>query len=114
MGFNSEKTDFNEKKFETLYPVNELDSYNGEELKKYSETVMADVDAIIINFSKVSYLNSSGLRELIQILKMMKENDKVLFLTSVNSEIMKIFTSTNLNRLFNIFENNDDAMRFLV
>ncbi|MGD9806946.1 MAG: STAS domain-containing protein [Deferribacterales bacterium] len=113
MGFNSEKTEFGEKHIETLYPVNELDSYNGEELKKYSGDVLPGVDAIIINFSKVSYLNSSGLRELIQILKLLKENNKILLLTSVNSEIMKIFTSTNLNRLFNIYDTNEDALNFL-
>jgi len=113
MGFNSEKTEFGEKHIEILYPVNELDSYNGEELKKYSGDVLHGVDAIIINFSKVSYLNSSGLRELIQILKLLKENNKALFLTCVNSEIMKIFTSTNLTRLFNICDTNEDALNFL-
>jgi len=114
MGFNSERIEFGEKMFETLYPVNELDSYNGEELKKYCTEVIDKVDAVIINFSKVSYLNSSGLRELIQILKLIKEKNKQLFLTGVNLEIMKIFTSTNLNRLFNIYGTNEDAMRFLV
>jgi len=103
MAFNSEKTEFGEKNFEVLYPINELDSYNGEELKKYAEENIESVDAVIINFSKVTYLNSSGLRELIQMLKMMKENNKAFFLTNVNGEIMKIFTSTNLNKLFNIY-----------
>lgn len=114
MAFNSENIDFGGKKFETLYPINELDSYNGEELKKYAGENITAADAVIINFSKVSYLNSSGLRELIQILKLMKENSKPLFLTGVNDEIMKIFTSTNLNRLFSIYSSNEEAMRFCV
>lgn len=114
MAFNSEKTEFGGKQFETLYPINELDSYNGEELKKYAGEVLGDIDAVIINFSKVSYLNSSGLRELIQMLKMMKENNKAFFLTNVTGEIMKIFTSTNLNKLFNIYSTNEEAMRYLV
>ncbi|PLX68306.1 MAG: anti-sigma factor antagonist [Denitrovibrio sp.] len=114
MAFNSEKTELGGKKFDTLYPINELDSYNGEELKKYASNSINEVDAFIVNFSKVSYLNSSGLRELIQILKMMKENEKAFFLTNVNSEIMKIFTSTNLNKLFNIYSSNEEAMRYLV
>lgn len=114
MAFNSENVEFGGKKFETLYPINELDSYNGEELKKYVAETVSAVDSVIINFSKVSYLNSSGLRELIQILKMMKENGKPFFLTGVNEEIMKIFVSTNLNRLFSIYAKNEDAMRFTV
>jgi len=114
MAFNSENVEFGGKTFGTLYPINELDSYNGEELKKYVTEIVADVDAVIISFSKVSYLNSSGLRELIQILKVMKENEKSFFLTDVNKEIMKIFTSTNLNRLFSIYATSEEAMRFLV
>jgi len=114
MAFNSENVEFGGNKFETLYPINELDSYNGEELKNYVIDVVGNVNAVIINFSKVSYLNSSGLRELIQILKLMKENEKSLFLTNVNEEIMKIFVSTNLNRLFSLYATNEDAMRFLV
>jgi len=114
MAFNSEMVEFGEKKFATLYPINELDSYNGEELKKHVVEVVDDVDAFIVNLQKVTYLNSSGLRELIQILKVMKEYNKAFFLTGVNREIMKIFTSTNLNKLFNIYETNEEAMRFLV
>jgi anti-sigma B factor antagonist len=114
MSFNSESVEFGNKNFEILYPINELDSYNGEELKKHSEEIVGDVHAVIINFSKVSYLNSSGLRELIQILKLMKEQNKILLLTAVNNEIMKIFNSTNLNKLFNIYNSNEDAMRFTV
>ncbi len=113
MAFNIENVEFGGKSFETLYPINELDSYNGEELKKHVGEIIADVDAVIISFSKVSYLNSSGLRELIQILKLMKENDKNFFLTDVNKEIMKIFTSTNLNRLFSIYNTPEEAMRLL-
>jgi len=113
MAFNSENVEFGGKHIEILYPINELDSYNGEELKKQAESVIDEIDAVIINFSKVSYLNSSGLRELIQILKVLKEAGKPLFLTNVNNEILKIFTSTNLNRLFSIYDTNEDAMRFL-
>ncbi len=35
MAFNIENVEFGGKSFETLYPINELDSYNGEELKKH-------------------------------------------------------------------------------
>jgi len=114
MAFNSERIEFSGKKFETLYPINELDSYNGEELKRHAADIVGEVDAVIVNFSKVTYLNSSGLRELIQLLKAMKETEKAFFLTYVNGEIMKIFTSTNLNKLFNIYSTDEEAMRFFV
>lgn len=114
MAFNSENTVFGGKNIEILYPMHEVDSYNGDEMKSHINTVLNQKDCVIINFSRVTYLNSSGLRELIQILKNMRECGKPLFFTCVNEEIMKIFKSTNLNRLFNIHDANEDAMRYLI
>ncbi|MGE4267575.1 MAG: STAS domain-containing protein [Deferribacterales bacterium] len=114
MAFNSEMLIFGEKNVEVLYPMHEIDSYNGDEMKTHIRSNMDGSDAVIINCSRVTYLNSSGLRELIQILKNMRELNKPLYLTAVNEEIMKVFKSTNLNRLFNIHENNDDAMRYII
>lgn len=114
MAFNSENTSFGDKKVEILYPMHEIDSYNGDELKSHIGQNIKANDCVIINFSRVTYLNSSGLRELIQILKNMREAGKPLFLTSVNEEIMKIFKSTNLNRLFSIHDINEDALRYLI
>jgi len=114
MAFNSEMIIFGEKNVEVLYPMHEIDSYNGDEMKIHIRSNIDTSDAVIINCSRVTYLNSSGLRELIQILKNMREVSKPLYLTSVNEEIMKVFKSTNLNRLFNIHESNDDAMRYII
>lgn len=114
MAFNSESAKFGDKNIEILYPMHEIDSYNGDELKTHIVSKMKSLDCVIINFSRVTYLNSSGLRELIQILKHIREVNKSLYLTSVNEEIMKVFKSTNLNRLFNIQDTNEDAMRYLI
>lgn len=114
MAFNTENAVFGGKNVEILYPMHEIDSYNGDELKTHVCDAMDQKDCFIINFSRVTYLNSSGLRELIQILKNMREAGKPLFFTCVNEEIMKIFKSTNLNRLFNIHDANEDAMRYLI
>ncbi|MGE4319102.1 MAG: STAS domain-containing protein [Deferribacterales bacterium] len=114
MAFNSERVNYGEKKVEILYPMHEIDSYNGDEIKSHVIAHSVTVDGIVINFSRVTYLNSSGLRELIQILKNMRDINKPLYLTAVNEEIMKVFKSTNLNRLFNIHETNEEAMRYLI
>lgn len=108
MAFSKEVRVFNGKKVEILYPLHEIDSYNGEEMKSflYEED---SYDAVIINFSRVNYLNSSGLRELIQILKYLKEEGKLLVLTHLNEEIINIFRSTNLHKLFKICSTDDSA-----
>ncbi len=100
MAFGKERNVKGAKTYEVLYPLHEIDSFNGEELKSYIATIAGQVDAVIVDFSKIAYLNSSGLRELIQILKLMREKDKAFYLTQLSEDIKKIFVHTNLDRLF--------------
>lgn len=103
----------NNMNIEILLPQHELDSFNGEELKMYVSSIIDNTDAVIINFSNIVYLNSSGLRELIQILMNMRDVHKPLIFTAISEDILKVFTNTNLNRLFQI-EDTDEAAKSLL
>ncbi len=110
MSFKSQREKIGESvNVEFIFPVHEIDSFNGEELKVYIEGITGEVDSIVINFSDVTYLNSSGLRELIQLFKVLKEKDKSLIFSNVSDDIYKIFVHTNLNRLFAIVNDDDEA-----
>ncbi len=110
MSFNSQReTVGGSLKVEFIFPVHEIDSFNGEELKVYIESISAEVDSVVINFSDITYLNSSGLRELIQLFKVLKEKDKSLIFSNVSDDIYKIFVHTNLNRLFTIVGDDEEA-----
>ncbi len=103
----------NGKKVEFLYPIYEIDSFNGEELGNHIAIKMEKVDVFVINFSRVTYLNSSGLRELIRMLRVIKESEKSLILTSINEDIKKVFMHTNLDRLFAIEETDENVIATL-
>lgn len=94
---------------EFIYPIHEIDSFNGEELKVFIDKVSAEVQGVVVNFADIAYLNSSGLRELIQIFKMLKEKEISLIFSSVSDDIYKIFVHTNLNRLFVIVKDDNEA-----
>lgn len=110
MSFNSQReTVEGNLKVEFIFPVHEIDSFNGEELKVYIEGISGEVDSVVINFSDITYLNSSGLRKLIQLFKVLKEKDKSLIFSNVSDDIYKIFVYTNLNRLFTIVGDDEEA-----
>ena len=110
MSFNSQReTVEGNLKVEFIFPVHEIDSFNGEELKVYIEGISGEVDSVVINFSDITYLNSSGLRELIQLFKVLKEKDKSLIFSNVSDDIDKIFVHTNLNMLFTIVGDDEEA-----
>ncbi len=110
MSFNSQRETIGENvNVEFIFPVHEIDSFNGEELKVYIDSIIGEVESVVINFSDITYLNSSGLRELIQLFKVLKENDKSLIFSNVSDDIYKIFVHTNLNRLFTIVSDDNEA-----
>ena len=110
MSFNSQReTVEGNLKVEFIFPVHEIDSFNGEELKVYIEGISGEVDSVVINFSDITYLNSSGLRELIQLFKVLKEKDKSLIFSNVSDDIYKIFVHNHLKRLFTIVGDDEEA-----
>lgn len=113
MSFSKERITVGDVITEFLYPLHEIDSFNGEELRNYVTSVISEVGCIVINFSRITYFNSSGLRELIQILKKLKEQDKKLLLTAISEDIHKIFIHTNLDRLFVILGEDEDVKSYL-
>jgi anti-sigma B factor antagonist len=107
MAFYKERTNG----IEIILPVSDMDALTGAEIKEYINKIAGEVTAVIINFSRVNYLNSSGLRELIQTLKLLQDNGKRLYLTSMSENIKKIFTNTNLNKIFSIYPTDEDVKR---
>jgi len=102
-----------EGKLEILFPVSDVDAVNGAEMKDYINKIADEISAVIINFSRVTYLNSSGLRELIQILKLLQDKGKKLYLTFLSESIKKIFANTNLTKIFSIYPTDEDVKRAL-
>jgi anti-sigma B factor antagonist len=99
--------------YDILTPQHEIDSLNGGELKKYILSAKDESSAFVIDFSSVAYVNSSGLRELIQMVKYVTDVGKRLFLVNVPAEIRKIFVHTNLDRLFTFCDSLDAAIRLI-
>lgn len=115
MSFNSHRETIGGNiNVEFIFPLHEIDSFNGEELKVYVEGILGDIACVVVNFGDITYLNSSGLRELIQLFKVLKEQDKSLIFSNVSDDIYKIFVHTNLNRLFTIVSDDDEARTKLV
>ncbi|MDE7169554.1 MAG: anti-sigma factor antagonist, partial [Mucispirillum sp.] len=63
MSFKNQREAINDTiKAEFIFPIHEIDSFNGGELKNYIISAADEVDGVVINFSDITYLNSSGLR----------------------------------------------------
>lgn len=58
------------------------------------------VPHVVLNFTAVSYVNSSNLAQLIKIRKILDTMGRLLVLCSVDTEVRSVFKVTGLERLF--------------
>ena len=68
---------------------------------------------IVLNFSKVEFLSSAALGKLIGFDKRVKQHGAELILTNIRPEIYEVFAITKLTRLFEIKDDEADALAVL-
>ena len=79
-----------------------LDLSSAEEIKKVVEESYLKFDEVILDFSKVKFMNSAGLGGIIAIYKMFVENDKSLVLKNMKPHIYSIFEIAGLTKILTI------------
>jgi len=67
-------------------------------------------EKLLLNFSSVDFLSSAALVKLITLDKKVKSHGGVLKLTNIRPEIFEVFTITKLDRLFDIKDDEADAL----
>ena len=86
----------------------EININSSPDIKKSIDKLIAKkAPKIIVNLSKVSYVDSSGLATLVEILKNMRVYGGRLRLTNMAPKIKSLFEITKLEKLFEIMA--DDA-----
>lgn len=65
---------------------------------------------IVINFSKVSYIDSSGLGMLVETLKRVKAYGGCLKLTNLSSMIKSMFEIIKFDKIFDILPDEESAI----
>ncbi len=86
-----------------------------EAIKTYLEPLieLPDIKGIIINGSKVDYIDSSGLGLIVSIYKTLTNSNKKFALAELSEKTMEIFILTRLNEILIISDSNEDAIEQL-
>ena len=88
----------------------EVDVYTSPELKQHLvKQAEAGVKHVIVNLSKVEYLDSTGLGVLIGGLKRLREGEGNLVLVGPGMRILRIFEITGLDKIFDIYPTEEEA-----
>ncbi|MTI49344.1 STAS domain-containing protein [Sporosalibacterium faouarense] len=81
------------------FALDEVDKFR-KEINEYFQQIQ---EKIIVDFSRCSFIDSTGLGVLVSLHKKCAENNKILELQSINdSNVKKVFKLTRLDKVFNI------------
>lgn len=93
----------------SVYQVHgEINISTSPELKKFFEKQPAK--KLVFDLERVSYIDSSGLATLVEILKKTKSQGGMMGLSGMSEKVKSLFEITKLDKLFSIFPNHQEAV----
>lgn len=78
--------------------------------KAFDGIIKANEKKVLVDFSGVSYIDSSGLATLIEMFQRLKKIGGSLRLSNMSGKVKNIFEITKLFKLFEIFDTRQDAL----
>lgn len=90
----------------------EIDLNTSPQLKKEFEKIVgAKAKKVLINFSSVTYVDSSGLATIVEIFKKLKSYGGILKLSNLSPKVKNLFEITKLEKLFDIQDDEEEAIK---
>ncbi len=93
----------------TVFQVDgEINISTSPELKKFFEKQPAK--KVVVDLERVTYIDSSGLATLVEMLKKTKSQGGGLGLAAMSEKVKSLFEITKLDKLFSISQNKQEAV----
>ncbi len=86
----------------------EINISTSPELKKHFEKLPSK--KVIVNLERVTYIDSSGLATLVEMLKKTRSQGGALGLAGMSDKVKSLFEITKLDKLFLISSSQDEAI----
>ena len=94
---------------QVIKPEGILDGTKTDQFRQeINESVNTGANAILVDFSNVTFMDSSGLGALVLSLKTIRNADAKLFICSINEQIKMLFELTSMDRVFEIFSSLEE------
>lgn len=87
-----------------------IDAYNFTILDKKISEVLTHQKNILIDMSKVDFIDSTGLGCIVTALKKIREADGMLELCGLQGKAKVVFTITRADKIFTIYEDRQAAL----
>ena len=94
-----------------LVPVDELDASNAGELKRDIAPILEANSQLVIDLSRVRFVDSSGLGAMLSCLRQVSARGGDLKLCGMSRQVSATFELVRMYRIFDIFPTQEEAVR---
>ena len=92
--------------------LNAVTSEDNEDIKKVFTGLLDEgIKNIILDLSKTTFISSLVIASFVYMLKKAKEAGGNLMLSNVKDKVKEVLNITNLNKVFDIYETKEEALR---
>lgn len=95
-------------------PVEELDASNAAELKRDMTPILETSNRLVIDLSRLRFVDSSGLGAMLSCLRQMTGKNGDLKLCGMTKQVRAAFELVRMHRIFDIFDTRDEAVNAFV
>ncbi len=88
----------------------EADAEHASYLKKFLAKTKEGAGGVVLDLSRVSFIDSTGLRILISLMRQLKEQHRHLKLAALQDEVRSIFEITRLYKVFELSDTVESAI----
>ena len=92
----------------------ELDFHSAQDLRSgFMKLVDRKVSKILVDFKKVSYIDSSGLAAFVELYQRLKQYNGKLVLFNLTEDVQSVFEVAKLDSIFQLAKSEKEALPFL-
>lgn len=94
-----------------LHLEGRVDVGTAPQLEKKIDSLLQENPILILNFDKVDYLSSAGMRVLLSSSKKLKAQKGALLLCAMGEEVLEVLRMAGLDKVLPLFESEAEAVR---
>ena len=101
-----------EKDVVIVEPSGDVDFYNSSVMReRFGDLIKQKRKAIVVNLARVTYIDSSGLATLIELMQKMHKYSGKLKLSGLNQTVKDTFEVSKLIDVFSIYPDEQEALK---
>ena len=91
-------------------PNESIDASNANDFKRDLETTFEDKAHVVLDLSRVEFVDSAGLGTMVWAVKQLATRDGDLRLCGVNGPVRALFELVRMHKLVSVFNSRDEAV----